>query len=109
MLKRVATYHELLDDRGRRFVVRLCDGMQAGVVTTALAEERIAWDAAWGRYQPLCIATAERLVAEFERRQGRLQGVERVNEKLFAASRQPAASKHHHHSDDRQLPAGDRA
>jgi len=35
--------------------------------------------------------------------------VERVNEQLFAASRQPAATKHHHQPDDHQLPVGDRS
>ena len=105
-LRRTATYHEYLDDRGQRFVVRLNEGLAAGVVQFGPISERIEWRKEWGRYHPQHNATAERLVAEFERRR---QPEERVNEALQAAARQPAAVKRPQRaSGDRQLPASDR-
>jgi hypothetical protein len=104
VLKRTATYHEYLDDRGQRFVVRLCEGMSAGVVQFGPLSERIEWRREWGRYHPQHNSTAERLVAEFERRRS---PVDRVNEELLAASQRPAAGKRRR-QDDRQLPTSDR-
>jgi len=103
MLKRTATYHEYLDDRGQRFVVRLCEGMAAGVVHFGPTSVRIEWRREWGRYHPQHNATAERLVAEFERRR---VPSDRVNDELLAASQRPAAKRKAR--DDRQLPASDR-
>lgn len=88
-LKRTATYHEFLADDGRRFVVRLAQGMAVALVETALGRERVEWRREWGVYRPLSESTAQRAVAEFCRRQG-LQ--------------RPRINGH-----DRQLPAGDRA
>lgn len=110
-LKRTATYHEYLDDRGQRFVVRLCEGMAAGVVQFGPLSARIEWRKEWGRYYPQHNKTAERLVEEFERR--RVPG-DQINNEFLAASRQPAANsshgkRHPQRTDDRQLPAGDRA
>lgn len=106
MLKRTATYHEFLDDRGQRYVVRLCEGLAAGVVQLGPVSERIEWRREWGRYHPQHNATAERLVEEFDRRR---QPCERINELLFAASRQPAVERNFRQGCDRQLPVADRA
>lgn len=103
-LKRTATFHEFLDDTGRRWVVRLAHGMAVGVVETALARERIEWRREWGVYRPLSEGTAERLVDEFCRKQAKRQPIERINGELLHPSRRDACAC----SDDRQLPAGDR-
>jgi hypothetical protein len=107
VLKRTASYHEYLDDRGQRFIVRLCEGMTAGVVQFGPISERIEWRREWGRYHPQHTATAERLVAEFERRR---DPIEQINEKLALAGRQPAAAKRKRvDQHERQLPVADRA
>jgi hypothetical protein len=112
-LQHTATYDEFLDDRGRRYVVRLCIGMRAAVMQLGPTSVRIDWRKEWGRYEPRRHreATAERLIQEFERRQ---EPAEQVNELLAAAGRQPAKARlenGHHHDDshDRQLPVADRA
>jgi hypothetical protein len=118
MLKRTATYHEFLDDTGRRFVVRLASGMQVGVVETALGRERVEWQKEWGRYSPLSEETAARVVEEFCRRQQRREPMERANAELL----HPPAPKSgltftRNHTvrpaaragEDRQLPKGDRS
>jgi len=108
VLKRTATYHEFLDERGQRFVVRLCEGMTAGVVQFGPLSERIEWRREWGRYHPQHTATAERLVAEFERRR---EPEEQVNRQLAeVAGRQPAAARvNRPKNQDQQLPVADRA
>lgn len=116
MLKRTATYHEFLDDTGRRFVVRLASGMHVGVVETALGKERIEWKPEWGHYSPLSEQTAARVVEEFCRRQAHRQPMERLNAELLHPTPPksgliqtknytvtPAAARI-----DRQLPPGDR-
>lgn len=117
MLTCTAHYREFLDDRGQRYVVRLCEGMAVGVVQLGPVSERIEWRREWGRYHPQHNATAERLVAEFDRRLSlQREPRERINDLLFAASRQPAAARHVRHAptgpaqlSDRQLPVSDRA
>jgi hypothetical protein len=103
-LKRTAVYHEFLDERGRRYVVRLNVGMHAGQVVMGPREESIEWRPEWGLYRPHSEATAEALVEEFWRRQSPL---ERVNAELL----HPGRPKHREPcvcADDRQLPKGDR-
>lgn len=115
MLKRTATYHEFLDDMGRRFVVRLASGMHVGVVETALGKERIEWKPEWGHYSPLSEQTAARVVEEFCRRQTNRQPMERLNAELLHPN--PHASSvtvtrnymvATASRGDRQLPPGDR-
>lgn len=111
MLDCTAHYREFLDERGRRYVVRLSVGMRAGVVIFGPREESIEWRREWGAYRPQSEASARVLVEEFCRRQ--LSPIERANDELLAASRggpferrqtaKPCAC-----ADDRQLPAGDR-
>jgi hypothetical protein len=107
-LKRTATFHEFLDEAGRRFLVRLNTGMQIGTVETGLASERIEWQRDWGRYAPLSEMTAERLVEEFCRRQEQRQPIERINAELMHPGRQPRAAEPCM-CGDRQLPLGDRS
>jgi hypothetical protein len=116
MLKRTATYHEFLDDTGRRFVVRLASGMQVATVETALGRERIEWQKAWGRYSPLSEETAAKVVEEFCRRQQRRQPMERANAELLhpAAPKSGLTFTRNHtvrpaaRAGDHQLPPGDR-
>jgi hypothetical protein len=118
MLKRISTFHEFLDDTGRRFVVRLASAMQVATVETALGRERIEWQKAWGRYSPLSEDTAAKAVEEFCRRQQRHQPMERANAELL----HPPAPKSgltftRNHTvrpaaragEERQLPKGDRS
>jgi hypothetical protein len=112
MLKRTATYHEFLDDRGRRFVVRLCEGMAVGIVAFGPLTDRFEWRRDWGRYSPLSTITAERLVAEFCRKHLRDDVLDAINAELLATrSQEPVASSRDacRCAGDRQLPAGDRA
>lgn len=112
MLKRTATYHEFLDDTGRRFVVRLASGMQVAVVETALGKERIEWRTEWGHYSPLSEQTAARVVEEFLSLQKRRQPYERLNAELLHPTRQitttASTAARVRPAGDRQLPAGDR-
>lgn len=111
MLKRTATFHEFLDDTGRRFVVRLASGMQVAVVETALGKERIEWRTEWGHYSPLSEQTAARVVEEFLSRQQRRQPFEKANAELLhiSAARVPVATAARTRpAANRQLPPGDR-
>ncbi len=110
--RKLAVLHEYIDDRGRRYVVRACVGMRAGVVQTALGDERIDWREEWGAYHPNADATAERLFAEYERRQAFRQrgNPDRVNAELQeAAASKTSKPIHQPDSHERQLPTGDLA
>jgi hypothetical protein len=107
MLECTAHYREFLDERGRRYVVRLSVGMRVGVVIFGPREESIEWRGEWGRYAPQAEATAAALVEEFQRRLTQGCGAEQANAELLHPAAVRVACKAC--ADDRQLPAGDRA